>query len=291
MIQIGLIGTQSMHAAAFAQACNIPDEQGEFLCQEARVTAVYGVDDTKEHIEETMKKGNIPICVSSMEELYEHCNAFMILQRKGEEHIKYAKEIISKEYPVFIDKPICNTYEDMEILSHLSKTHDTVICGGSGLKYNKQIRELKDQLQSQTLGVIKGATINHSADINSPYGGIFFYLPHAVEMTLELFGYDPVSVNTTVLSHNNFTVCVKYTDYMINLVINGCSPSYVVVNGKNSAVVQVDSADIFEETMKYFVTAIQEKKILKNTEFLTKNIEVIMAIEKSIKDGTEVSLR
>ncbi len=100
--------------------------------------------------------------------------------------------------------------EDVERLKALAAEYNTVICGGSGLKYNKQIVELKKSIVTQAFGQIKGATINHSADIDSPYDGIFFYLPHAVEMMLELFGYHPVSVKTSVPSNNNFTVCVKY---------------------------------------------------------------------------------
>lgn len=287
MINIGLIGTQSMHAWAFAQACNIPDSEGNYNFPGARVTAVYGVDDTEEHINLTLEKGNIPLSVSSMEELYKHCNAFMILQRRGGEHLKYAEEIIKRGYPVFIDKPVCSTIEDVEKLKALAAEHNVVICGGSGLKYNKQIVELKKRIEAQAFGQIKGATINHSADIDSPYDGIFFYLPHAVEMMLELFGYHPVSVQTTVLSHNNFTVCVKYEEYMINLAINGCRTSFVVVNAQSSSVTQIDSSDIFLENMRNFITAIKKNDVTKDTDRLTKHVAVILAVQKSIETGAE----
>ena len=290
MINIGLIGTQSMHAWAFAQACNIPKEDGSYNFPDARVTAVYGVDDTEEHIKLTMEKGNIPTAVSSLEELMEHCNAFMILQRRGGEHLKYAEKIIKRGYPVFIDKPVCCTMEDMEKLKALAAEHNVVICGGSGLKYNKQIVELKKSIEEQSFGPIKGATINHSADMDSPYDGIFFYLPHAVEMMLELFGYHPVSVKTTVFSHNNFTVCVKYEEYMINLAINSSSPCFVVVNGKTGTAVQVDSGDIFLENMRNFVTAIEQHEVTKDTDKLTKHVAVILAVQESMEKGTEVKI-
>ena len=290
MINIGLIGTQSMHAWAFAQACNIPDSKGNYNFPDARVTAVYGVDDTEEHIKLTLEKGNIPTAVSSLEELMEHCNAFMILQRRGGEHMEYADQLIRKGYPVFIDKPVCCTLEDMKRLQAMAAEHDAVICGGSGLKYNKQIRELKQQIAAQEFGPIKGATINHSADIDSPYDGIFFYLPHAVEMMLELFGYHPLSVQTIVLSHNNFTVCVKYEEYMINLAINSASPCFVVVNGKTGTAVQVDSGDIFLENMRNFVTAIERHEVTKDTEKLTKHVAVILAVQESMEKDTEVKI-
>ena len=283
MIKIGLIGTQSMHAWAFAQACNIPREDGSYNLPDAQVTAAYGVDDTEEHIKVTIEKGNIPLSVSSMEELYEHCNAFMILQRRGGEHLKYAEEIIKRGYPVFIDKPVCCTMEDMEKLKALAAEHNVVICGGSGLKYNKQIVELKKSIEEQSFGPIKGATINHSADMDSPYDGIFFYLPHAVEMMLELFGYHPVSVKTTVFSHNNFTVCVKYEEYMINLAINSSSLCFVVVNGKTGTAVQVNSGDIF-------LTTIEQHEVTKDTDKLTKHVAVILAVQESMEKGTEVKI-
>ena len=289
-INIGLIGTQSMHAWAFAQACNLPDSEGNYNFPNAQVTAVYGVDDTEEHVRLTLEKGNIPTAVSSLEELMEQCNAFMILQRRGGEHLKYAAELIKRGYPVFIDKPVCDSLEDMKRLQALAAEHYAVICGGSGLKYNKQICELKQQIVDQAFGPIKGATINHSADMDSPYDGIFFYLPHAVEMMLELFGHHPVSVRTTVHSHNNFTVCVKYEEYMINLAINGSSPCFVVVNGKTGTAVQIDSSDIFRENMRNFVTAIEQYEVTKDTEKLTKHVAVILAVQESIENGTEVKI-
>lgn len=289
-INIGLIGTQSMHAWAFARACNIPREDGRYNFPNARVTAAYGVDDTEEHVKLTMEKGNIPLSVSSMEELYEHCNAFMILQRRGGEHLEYAEEIVKRGYPVFIDKPVCCTMEDVERLKSLAAEHNVVICGGSGLKYNSQIVGLKKSIEAREFGQIKGATINHSADIDSPYDGIFFYLPHAVEMMLELFGYDPVSARTTVHSHDNFTVCVKYEEYMINLVINGCRPTFVVINAQNSMVTQIDSSDIFLENMRNFVNAIKHNDVTKDADELTRHVAVILAVKESMETGREESI-
>ena len=290
MIKIGLIGTQSMHAWAFAQVCNCPDGDGNFRIPGARVTAAFGVDDTPDHLQMTLEKGNIPVAVSSLEEMFDHCNAFMILQRNGVEHLKYAVEIIERGYPVFIDKPVCCSVEDIQALQTLAETSNAIICGGSGLKHVKQITMLKKKLEDGTFGQIKGATINHSADIESPYGGIFFYLPHAVEMMLELFGYDPVSVRTTVLSRNNFTVCVKYNEFIVNLAINGSSPTFVIVNAKESQVVRVDDSDIFVEGMKHFVDTIQNEQVTRDTYKLTRHVAVILAVNESIKTNQEVRL-
>ena len=55
-IRIGLIGSQSMHAWAFAQACNEPDQNGNYRFPKVRVASAYGADDSPEHIRVSMDK-------------------------------------------------------------------------------------------------------------------------------------------------------------------------------------------------------------------------------------------
>ena len=279
-----------MHAWSFAQACNIPDEDEKYQFPDVRVVAAYGVDDTPEHIRLTLEKGNIPLAGSSLEELFAHCNAFMVLQRRGGEHLKYAAEIIKRGYPVFMDKPVCCNMEDIQVLRLLAKEHDALICGGSALKYNSQIMALKRELEAQAFGQIKGATIHHSADMDSPYDGIFFYLPHAVEMMLELFGYDPISVSTMVRSHNNFIVCVKYAQFAVNLAINGYPPAITVVGSEKSEVIQIDDADVFTQCMSNYISNIRQDKVTKDTYQLTRHVQVILAIKESMEKNTDVTI-
>ena len=55
MIRIGAIGTQSTHTSNFIRICNLDKAFGD----EVRITALCGNDDTKEHLEEVAKKGEI----------------------------------------------------------------------------------------------------------------------------------------------------------------------------------------------------------------------------------------
>ena len=286
-IRIGLIGSQSMHAWAFGQACNEPDENGKYRFPNARVTAVYGVDDTPEHLLVTMEKGGIPRAVASLEELFDQCNAFMILQRRGADHMAFAEEIIKRGYPVFIDKPVCATSEDVQKLQTLAETCDAVICGGSGFKYNRQIRKLKEQIAAKGFGEIKNAAITYSADMDSPYDGIFFYLPHAVEIMLELFGYEPRSVRTEVYKHDQFTVHVAYDSFVIRLIMNGSRTCWVEIGGDTRTCEEIDAGDIFVENIRHFLSAIQDGQVTKDTSKLTAHTRVILAIQNSIENNTD----
>ena len=288
-IRIGLIGSQSMHAWAFGQACNEPGKTGNYRFPNARVVAVYGVDDTPEHIRITMEKGKIPHAAASLEELFEYCNAFMILQRRGAEHMAFAEEIIKRGYPVFIDKPVCNTQADIQKLQILASTYDGVICGGSGFKYNRQIVQLKEQIAKGQFGPIRNATITYSADIDSPYDGIFFYLPHAVEIMLELFGYDPVHVQTEVYQHDDFVVDVKYEAYPVRLVLNGSKTCGIDIRGDRQILHEIDAGDIFIENMRHFITAIENRQTTKDTTALTAHVRVILAVQRAIENQTKIT--
>ena len=282
-IRIGLIGSQSMHAWAFAQACNEPDNNGNYRFPKVRVAAVYGVDDTPEHIRVTMEKGNIPRAAASLEELFDYCNAFMLLQRRGTEHMVFAEEIIKRGYPVFIDKPVCTTMEDVLKLKQLAQAHNAVICGGSGFKYSKQIVQLKEKIAEKQFGQIQHAAITYNADIDSPYDGVFFYLPHAVEIMLELFGYDPRNIQTAVSAHNDFTVDVTYENCQVRLNLNGSKTCRVEIGGENSACEEIDAGDIFVENMRNFLTAIENRQVTKDTAKLTKHVDVILAVKTAIE--------
>ena len=282
-IRIGLIGSQSMHAWAFGKACNEPDQNGNYRFPNARVAAVWGVDDTPEHTRITMEKGNIPCMASSLEELYKTCNAFMILQRRGGEHMAFAEEIIKRGYPVFIDKPVCCTPEDIQKLRQLARERDAVICGGSGFKYNGQILRLKERIAGGELGRIREASITYSADMDSPYDGIFFYLPHAVEIMLELFGYEPQSLRTEVQDHNHFTVHVTYPRYQIRLILNNSKNCLVEIYGDRELREEIDAGDIFVENMRNFVTAIENGRITKDAAPLTAHVRAILAVKHAME--------
>ena len=218
-----------------------------------------------------------------MEELFEYCNAFMILQRRGGEHMAYAEELIRRGCPVFIDKPVCATAEDVQKLKQLAANHDAVICGGSGFKHSKQIVRLKEQLAGKEFGIIHSATITYNADIDNPYDGIFFYLPHGVEIMLELFGYDPRDVQVDVRAHDDFSVYVCYRSYQVKLVMDGSKTCTVEINGDRQITEEIDAGDIFVENMRNFLTAIETRNVTKDTAKLTKHVDVILAVKAAIE--------
>ena len=163
-----------------------------------------------------------------------------------------------------------------------------MICGGSGFKYSKQILQLKKRITAGYFGQIRNASITYSADIDSPYDGIFFYLPHAVEIMLELFGYDWRSVRVEVETHDHFVVYVTYEDYQVRLILNGSKTCCVQIDGDHGISEEIDAGDIFVENMRHFLTAAKEKHVTKDATELTEHVRVILAVQRAIATEKEI---
>ncbi|MFR3484085.1 MAG: hypothetical protein ACLTXL_11705 [Clostridia bacterium] len=59
MYRIGIIGTENSHAITFAKLLNLPDEQGRYRHEDARIVGVYGPD--MESAQEIVEKTGSPL--------------------------------------------------------------------------------------------------------------------------------------------------------------------------------------------------------------------------------------
>jgi len=286
MIRIGLLGCQSTHAVCFAKAVNIPDEQGNYLIDDCRITAVCGYDDTLEHIKETASLGHIENIVDTPEELMNFCDAVMILKRTGETRVSDALPFIEKGIPVFLDKPVCKTKEEIEFLNNIIIQKDIVLAGGSGLKLCRDILNIKKDVESGKFGKIFGISLNHNGDTNCIYDGIYFYVCHSIEMMLTILGHNPISVRTSTFDNTNFSIFVNYDDMFANLILTSSyNKNFVTVYGeKMNETYTVDSSDIFKNIMIDYADRIRNKKYTRSVFELTNHVRILNAIDESLKD-------
>ncbi len=293
MIRIGLIGSQSMHSISFAKLCNLPNDNGEYLIPDCRITAVCAVDDTEEHASQTARIGKIPHIVNEPNDLFDKCDAIMVLTRRGSSHIPYALPFIKRGYPVFIDKPICLSDEDIATLKRETAKGKCIVAGGSGMKYNSSVKELKCIIDSGSLGSIKGISLNHNADINCEYDGIYFYACHGVEMMLSLLGKDAKSVQSCVLDAKNFTAFFKYEEQFANLIFTvGYNDYFVNIYGeKKNISCRIDPSDIFRQTLLSFVEQIRNGVSTSSWDDLLSHIYLLRAMEKSINEKCEIKIK
>lgn len=288
---IGIIGSDNSHALAFAKLCNIPDENGNYVYDDVRVTAIYGYDDDPGHTKQVAADGRIEFIADSLDEFFGRVDAVMIVYRHGRKHLPHALPFIEKGYPVWIDKPLTESTEDVRTLRAALKS-DTLITGGSTLKYCPAVVELAARVRRGELGEIKGGSINFSGDFESEYGGIFFYGPHICEICAEVFGYDVKSVLVSATNAKNATVLAKYDDKQVALnIIYGVGKYFITVHGtKDSAMAQIDMSNIYRAGFAPFVSMLRDKKMPLDFERLVMHVYMLEAMQKSYETGKEISL-
>ncbi len=289
MIRIGAIGTQSTHTSNFIRICNLDKAFGD----EVRITALCGNDDTKEHLDSVAEKGGISEIYEKPEDMIGNVDAVMILHRYGDMHIDAFLKFADAKIPVWIDKPICKSVDNIKVLKETCEKNNILITGGSTVKYHYAIESLRDIINTGSLGNITGGALNFPANTENVYDGIFFYGPHLVEIMLAVFGCDVKSVTAKSIAPDNTSVIFKYEDKLVNASFNDkCPKRHITVYGdKDIATKDIHGTLLtYELGLRKFVHMIKSGKMPLTIDELVTPVYLLDAIEKSLKEDKEIFL-
>lgn len=291
MFRIGILGSDNTHALHFAKLCNLPDENGNYIYDDVRVTALYGRDDDPQHTKTVAEQGGVEFIAQTPEEFIGKVDAVMVVNRKGSLHVPEILPFIEQGYPVWIDKPIATSMKDVAILKEACEKNNTLITGGSTIKYNYDVLTMKNRIDSGFFGELLGGAMNFPGDLESPYDGIYFYTSHLVEMMFTIFGYDVKSILATEVKHNRFTAIAKYENFQVALNFLPAGDYYMTVYGADrSLTTQMDISIIYKLGFEQFVKMLRTQKMPLSFDDLVKPVAVIDAIERSIKEKREIIL-
>jgi len=292
MIRVGILGSDNSHALHFSKLCNIPDENGNYLYDDIRVTAIYGRDDDPEHTKQVAEEGKIEFIAKDPQEFMGKVDAVMVVYRKGRYHVPEILPFIEAGYPVWIDKPICEDIEDIKKLREACERNNTLITGGSTLKYNHEIVYLKEKLNAGVFKESPGGVFNFPGDFESEYGGVFFYGSHIVEAVCTVFGYDVKSVQVASIGPKKSSVALKYENRMVILNMMGPSKgSHFTVYGHGGTQTVVVNTDIiYKLGFAKFAEMLRTKEMPLSFDNLVKPVYILTAIKKAYEEKREVTL-
>lgn len=284
MFRIGILGTENSHANQFAKFINQPLEDGSFRYPDCKVTCVYGL--YPESNEKVVKESNIDCIAKSIDEMLDKVDAVMVTARDGIYHFPFAKKFIEKGIPAFIDKPFTVDPDEAIEFINLAKEKGTLLNGGSSLKFSKDIIRLKKLAQKSE--VLNGAVFA-PIRLNSEYSGFYFYASHLVEMTLEIFGYNPKSV-TAECHEKSITATINYDTFSVTNHFNERIDKYAVGICTNEGIelCNVDLSDCALGECDAFVQMLRTGKMYNTYEQLVIPVFYMNAVEKAYKTGEKV---
>lgn len=188
-LTIGIVGAENSHTAAFGKLFNVdkkfPGVQVEY---------VWG--ETPEFAQKASEQGQIPHIVKDPAEMLGKVQAVIVDHRHPKYHLPAAMPFIEAGIPTFVDKPFC--YRVAEGRPFLARARElgTPVTSYSSIAYSSATFDIRDQVADME-GDIKQIIAMGPADLDSPYGGIFFYGVHLVQPLMFIFGEDIHRVRIT----------------------------------------------------------------------------------------------
>lgn len=244
----------------------------------ARVTCVW---TQEEKISESIAKTTgIETITESLEEMAEIVDAVILARDDPENHVIMSKPFIDAGIPIFIDKPLAITKEDLQYYSE-QVAQGKFIMSCSSMRYANEGRIVKQELSS--LGDLKLATAVGKKD----------WIKYGVHLLEGLFSLlnDPKPVSVKHVSDSGKDIVYVEFDTGIRATVHlfmDISPTFQIsLFGKEGwRLIDIkNSYSMFRDNIIEFVRSVEEGKprlSFKKTEAI---INTLMAAMESLNNG------
>jgi predicted dehydrogenase len=274
-IRIGIIGAENSHTADYGKLFNIDKK---FPGIEVRY--VWG--ETEKFARDAMEKGNIPEMVKDPNDMLGKIDALIVDHRHPKYHLEAAVPFVKAGIPTFIDKPFCYRVSEGKEFFALASKLGTPVTSYSSIAQSDATYDIKKQLES--IGEITHVIRYGPSDLESIYGGIFFYGVHIIQPLMIMFGEDIKRVRIT-RNIKNATASLAFRNGMLATLIfktlsNGWETFIETKNGiieLKSRVEESNPAKNYVDMVEMFRTG---KEPIRHSSILS-SIAVLEALEKS----------
>lgn len=278
-MKIGIIGAENSHTRGFGKMFNIDKK---FPGMEVRY--VWG--ETEAFAKDAMERGGIPNMVKDPKEMIGKIDALIVDHRHGKYHLEAARPFIKEKIPMFIDKPFCYRLDEGVEFLRMAREYGTPVTSFSSIAHSEETFDIKEQVNE--MGQINQVIRSGRVDINSEYGGVFFYGAHTIQPLMYIFGDDVKRVRITKNGANSGANLIFANGMLASLVFttkkygwqtfveteNGIEELKSRVESKNPAKNYVDMVNMF-----------QTGKEPRSHESILKGVAVLEALEKSVSSG------
>lgn len=280
MIKIGIAGAENSHCTAIAKTINIDRK-----VPGVSVSMVWG--ETREFAENAAEKGGIPVIADTPSDMQGKVNAAIVDHRDARYHVKTALMFVEAGIPVFIDKPLSNDPEEAESFLSAARKQGVPVTSFSTVPLQKSFKAFlskKDQIGRVMRGAVFGP-----CDMKSKYGGVIFYGIHQVELAMNAFGSDIVSVQTVKKGAEGSTNLFYRSGLLVTLNLIGrewCSFGVAAHGTEGTCSKEITSdKDMYLAGIRRFVRMFKTGKEPVSHDELLKTVKVLSALKRSVRSG------
>ena len=275
-IRIGIIGAENSHTIGYGRIFNI-----EKKFPGVEVKYVWG--ETGEFASNAAVKGTIPNIVKDQKEILGKIDALIVDHRHAKYHLEAATPFIKEGIPTFIDKPFCYRAAEGKKFLELARKHGAPVTSFSSVAHSNATYDIKKQVES--MGKIDQVIRYGPVDIDSKYGGIFFYGVHLLQPLLNIFGEDIEKVRITRNGENGTANLVYKNGLFVTLIFKNHSYGWETFVETDKKFIELKSrVEEPDPTINYIdmVEMFRTGKKPRSYQSILNCISVLEALEKSV---------
>ena len=199
VLRVGMIGLDTSHSVAFTKILNGASDDN--YVPGARVVGAVAVfsPDIEASVNRVeafafLMRDRLGVeMVSTIQELCQQVDAVMIVSLDGRAHLEQARQVIAAGKPLFIDKPMAASLQDVMEILRLAREASVPVLSASAYRFYPSLLAMK----KAPIGEVRSAISYGPAYVEPHHPDLFFYGIHGVEGLFTVMGRGCESVTRT----------------------------------------------------------------------------------------------
>lgn len=283
-IRIGIIGAENSHTVGYGKMFNIDKK-----FPGVEVKYVWG--ETDEFAKNAMAKGNIPNMVKDQKDMLGKIDALIVDHRHAKYHLEAATSFVKAGIPTFIDKPFCYRLAEGKEFLAMAREVGTPVSSYSSIAHSNGTLDIKKQVAE--MGEVNNVVRYGPLELDSKYGGIFFYGVHLLQPLMCVFGEDVEKVKITKNGNKGSASLVFKSGLFATLVFKSLSYGWNTFIETKDGVTELKSRVVEPDPGKNYVDMVEmfrTGKEPRSHESILNCVAVLEALEKSVLTEKWVSV-
>lgn len=186
--RIGMIGLDTSHVVAFTKYINDPAKNLDFTIVAAFKGGSADIESSANRIDgftaQLVDDFGVKL-YDSVEELCKNVDGIMLESVDGRPHFAQAKPVIDAGLPLFIDKPMAASLEDVVAIFDLAKKKNVPCWSSSSLRFSPGIIGMRN---NEDIGNVLGVDAYSPCSLNEHHPDLYWYGVHGVEILFTIMG-------------------------------------------------------------------------------------------------------
>jgi hypothetical protein len=189
-LRIGIIGCDTSHVVAFTETLNNPEAKGHV--PGGKVVAAYkggslDIPSSISRVEgysKTLREKYGVKFYDRIEEMCKDVDAVLLESVDGRPHLEQVRPVLQARKPVFIDKPMAASLQDVIEIFRLAKKANVPVFSSSSLRFARNTQAVRGGL----IGRVTYAETYGPSEREPHHPDLFWYGVHGVESLFTIMG-------------------------------------------------------------------------------------------------------